>query len=426
MRVSADKLTYRFRLRPEARFHDGSPVTARRRRLLAQRPEGEGPPDLSRRPHANASTRRPRATTSLVVRFAPEPQPRPASDRSSACRSSPRPIGRDARLRGLDARAAARLGPYKVGRFEQGRFIEFERVAGLLGQGPAGECRASNNFDRMRFEYYRDRQVAFEAFKAGAINFREEYTSRIWATGYDFPAVRDGRVKKETLPTARRPARRAGTSTRAASNSRIRASARRIGLAFDFEWTNKNIMFGLYKRTDLVLRELGHEGDRQAAARRSWRCSSRSAARCPTRCSASLTCRRSRTARARTAALLQPADELLRAAGCKRDGSTLKLPGRQAVRRSSSSTRRPRCSRTPSRSCRISGGSASRPRSRIVDAAQYNAAHGRVRFRRGRAWRSAARCTPGDDLQRASSARSSRQAPARATSPASPTRSSTR
>ena len=105
-----------------------------------------------------------------------------------------------------------------------------------------------NNFEHIRFEYYRDRQVAFEAFKAGKINFQEEYTSRIWATGYDFPAIREGRVKKEALPNdlpagpqgwyfnLRRPMFK---------DPRIREA---IGLAFDFEWTNKNIMYSLYKR----------------------------------------------------------------------------------------------------------------------------------------------------------------------------------
>ena len=102
----------------------------------------------------------------------------------------------------------------------------------------------TNNFDRMRFEYFRDRQVAFEAFKAGKINFHEEYTSRIWATDYDFPAVRDGRVKKEDTPErcAGRP-RRAGISICAAPKFKDPRIREAIGLAFDFEWTNKNIMY---------------------------------------------------------------------------------------------------------------------------------------------------------------------------------------
>src|SRR5262249_3841729 len=90
-------------------------------------------------------------------------------------------------------------GPYKVKRFDVGTFIEFERVASWWGH----RLRTGvglNNFELLRFDYFRDRDVAFEAFKAGTFLFREEFTSRYWATGYDFPAMRDGRVKKEVLP----------------------------------------------------------------------------------------------------------------------------------------------------------------------------------------------------------------------------------
>ena len=60
--------------------------------------------------------------------------------------------------------------------------------------------RGSYNFDTVRYEFYRDRDVAFEGFTGKNYLFREEFTARIWATRYDFPAVKDGRVKLETLP----------------------------------------------------------------------------------------------------------------------------------------------------------------------------------------------------------------------------------
>ena len=101
----------------------------------------------------------------------------------------------------------------------------------------------------IKFEYFGDRNVAFEAFKAGAFTVHEEFTSSIWATGYDFPAFRDGRVKREELPddnisgiqgwffNLRRPA---------FHDPRVREA---IGYAFDFEWTNHNLMYDAYKRT---------------------------------------------------------------------------------------------------------------------------------------------------------------------------------
>ena len=104
--------------------------------------------------------------------------------------------GRDFTAATLDAPLGS--GPYKVKTFEQGRFIEYARDPNYWGAKLPVNL-GQNNFDRLRFEYYRERQVAFEAFKAGAINYHEEYTSRFWATSYDFPAVNDGRVKKEIL-----------------------------------------------------------------------------------------------------------------------------------------------------------------------------------------------------------------------------------
>ena len=153
--------------------------------------------------------------------------------------------GRDFTAATLDAPLGS--GAYKVKTFEQGRFIEYERRPDYWGAKLPVNL-GQNNFDRLRFEYYRERQVAFEAFKAGAINYHEEYTSRFWATAYDFPAAKDGRVKKETLHNGE-PSRTQGwylnTRRDQFKDPRVREA---IGLAFDFEWTNKNIMYSAYKR----------------------------------------------------------------------------------------------------------------------------------------------------------------------------------
>jgi len=142
-------------------------------------------------------------------------------------------------------------GPYKVGRFEPGRFIEFDRVTDWWGADlPA--MRGQNNFDTLRFEFYRDRDVAFEGFTAKNYLFREEFTSRVWATRYDFPAIQDGRVKREILPDDT-PSGAQGwfINTRRAQfkDPRVREA---LILAFDFEWTNKTIMYGAYQRTHSV------------------------------------------------------------------------------------------------------------------------------------------------------------------------------
>jgi microcin C transport system substrate-binding protein len=142
-------------------------------------------------------------------------------------------------------------GPYKVGRFEAGHFIEFARIEDWWGaELPA--ARGQNNFDTVRFEYYRDRDVGFEGFTAKNFLFREEFTSRTWATRYNFPAFKDGRVKRAELADDT-PSGAQGwfINTRRAKFKDRRLREALID-AFDFEWTNKNIMYGSYDRTQSV------------------------------------------------------------------------------------------------------------------------------------------------------------------------------
>ena len=118
-------------------------------------------------------------------------------------------------------------GAYKVGRFEAGHFIEFERVKDWWG-ADLPVSRGQNNFDIVRYEYYRDRDVGFEGFTAKNYLFREEFTSRTWATRYDFPAFKDGRVKRD-VHARRHAVRRAGLVHQHAprASSRTAACARR-------------------------------------------------------------------------------------------------------------------------------------------------------------------------------------------------------
>lgn len=140
-------------------------------------------------------------------------------------------------------------GPYRIASFEMGRDIVFQRNPDWWARDmPTGI--GTNNFDRVRMDYYRDQTVEMEAFKAGQIDIRSENTSARWATGYDFPAVRNGLVIKHDfrhhLPTGlqgwamntRRPM---------FADPRVRKA---IGLVYDFEWANKNLFYGTYTRSD--------------------------------------------------------------------------------------------------------------------------------------------------------------------------------
>ena len=139
-------------------------------------------------------------------------------------------------------------GPYKVGLVRAGQTIEYERVADYWGRDlPVN--RGIYNFDRLRVEFYGDRQAAFEAFKKGEILFREEATSRIWATSYDFPAIKAGKVVKREFPSEKRPAMQATAVNQRRERFRDVRVRRAIALCFDFEWTNKSLFYGLYDRS---------------------------------------------------------------------------------------------------------------------------------------------------------------------------------
>jgi len=140
-------------------------------------------------------------------------------------------------------------GRYKAGRYAAGQFIEYDRVAGYWGADlPVN--RGLNHFDRIRVEFYRDRQAAFEAFKKGNVLYRQEFTSRTWATGYDFPAIAEGKVVKREFPRELRPSLQAWAINQRKlrfADVRVRAA---IGMCFDFEWTKRNLFYDAYERSD--------------------------------------------------------------------------------------------------------------------------------------------------------------------------------
>jgi microcin C transport system substrate-binding protein len=140
-------------------------------------------------------------------------------------------------------------GPYRIGDFKQGAFVTYRRREDYWAKDlPVNKGR--HNFDELRYEYYRDRTAQLESLKAGAYDLREEFTSRDWATAYDIPAVKQGRLIRLTLPDES-PSGAQGffLNTRRPKLADVRVR-RALDLAFDFEWTNRNIFYGLYARTE--------------------------------------------------------------------------------------------------------------------------------------------------------------------------------
>ncbi len=139
-------------------------------------------------------------------------------------------------------------GPYEVGNFRPGEYVSYKRRDGYWAKNlPVNKGRY--NFDELRFEYFRERIAGFEALKAGILDLREEYTSREWATAYNFPALKDGRVKQLVLPDET-PSGAQGffMNLRREKFHDIRVR-KAFALVFDFEWSNTNLFFGQYKRT---------------------------------------------------------------------------------------------------------------------------------------------------------------------------------
>ena len=323
--ISSDKLTYRFRMRPEAKFHDGSRVTAKDVAFSLNTLKTKGHPSyrliLGELVSATAegddiavvqlSPKRSR-DLHLIVASLPVFSEKYWSTRDFTASTLEPPLG---------------SGAYKVGRFEQGRFIEFERVADYWAKDLPVNV-GTNNFDRVRWEYFRDRQVAFEGFKSGIITFQEEFTSRIWATGYDFPALKEGKVKKESLPRTEPVASQGwiyNLRREKFADPRIREA---LGLAFDFEWTRKTIMFGFYERLTSYFensdsKAVGKPSPEELALLEPWR------GKVPDEVFGEPWLPPVSDGSGSDRALLRKADEMLRAAGCKRDGNVLKLPNGQ-------------------------------------------------------------------------------------------------
>ena len=246
VRRSADGLTYEFLIRPQAKFHDGSPLTAHDVAFSLNILKEKGHPIISQslRDFTGAKVNDDR---SITVSFAPKrardvPLLVAGLPILSRTYYASKPFDQST----LDVPLGS--GAYKVGRFEPGRFIEYARVNDWWGTD-LPVARGQNNFDIVRFEFYRDRDVAFEGFTAQSYLFREEFTSRIWATRYDFPAIKDSRVKRDTIPDDT-PSGAQGwfINTRRPKFSDPRLREALID-AFDFEWTNKTIMYGSYERT---------------------------------------------------------------------------------------------------------------------------------------------------------------------------------
>jgi microcin C transport system substrate-binding protein len=241
-----------FKLRPEARFHDGMPITPEDVIFSL---------DVQKANNAQASGYykdivSAEKTGDHEVRFVFGVKGnRELPNISGQLAIMPKHwwTGKDANGKQRDP-AAPTLefvlgsGPYEISVIQPGSFYRLRRVADYWGKNLAVNA-GKHNFDEVEVQFYLDRTVMLEAFKGGKFDIIQESSSKQWATSYDFPAVKDGRVKREELP-------RLGVSgmqswalnTRRAKFQDVRVR-KALNLAFDFEWSNTNLFYGVYTRS---------------------------------------------------------------------------------------------------------------------------------------------------------------------------------
>lgn len=243
--VPPDRSSITFKLNPRARFHDGAPITADDVEFTFETLRDFGRPNMRRIYKLVSKVEKPDDRT---IRFILGE----GRDRETVMILALMPVLSKTYWTGktFDETTLTPFlsnGAYKIISVDPGRQIIYERVkdywaADLLAN------KGHHNFDRIVFDYYRDDSVAFESFKSGEFNLRREWDAGLWKSGYTFPGITDGKAVKEALPHGR-PDRVRGfiynTRREPFSDIRVRKA---LGLLFDFEWVNKNLYHGLYRR----------------------------------------------------------------------------------------------------------------------------------------------------------------------------------
>jgi microcin C transport system substrate-binding protein len=257
--VPEDRSWARFDLRPEAKWHDGKPITADDVIFSYETLRDKGDP-FYRSYYAGVAKVEKTGANAVTFTF------KEAGNRELPLIVGQMPVipkhywqSRDFAATTLEPPLGS--GPYKIASSETGRSIVYARVKDYWGRDlPVNKGRY--NVDTVRYDYYRDTTVALEAFKSGAFDMISEYEAKKWATAYDFPAVQDGRVIRAEIPT-HTPSGMQGyvynTRREVFQDPKVREA---LAYAFDFEWTNAALFHGAYARINSYFdnSELGATG----------------------------------------------------------------------------------------------------------------------------------------------------------------------
>jgi microcin C transport system substrate-binding protein len=244
--VAADKLSVTFKLRPEAKFADGTAVTSADVAFSYTTLKEKGHPSYRIQMRDVVTVETPDAQTVRYTFQGTQTRDLPIIVAGLPVLSKAYYTTRNFEETSLEAPLGS--GPYKIGDYKQGSYVTYVRREDYWAKDlPVNKGRY--NFGEVRFEYFRDRTAGLEAFKAGTFDLREEFTAKDWSTAYDIPQVKDGRIQLLTVPDER-PSGAQGFFLNLRkpkyADPRVRQA---FDLAFDYEWSNKNLFYGLYKRT---------------------------------------------------------------------------------------------------------------------------------------------------------------------------------
>ena len=243
--LAPDRRSVRFLLRPEARWHDGTPITARDVAFSFEILTTEGHPAFA---NQLAGVDRVETAGEHDVTFhLADPDNRKLPLIVGGLSIVSGDYYREHAFGETTMEPPLGSGPYRVAKVDPGRSVTYGRVADYWGtQLPNNAGRF--NFDTIVYDYYRDRTVLVEALKAGEYDLHEEFTSKVWATQYDIAAVEEGWLIKDVLKDNTPSGVQAfffNTRLPQFQDRRVREA---FAYAFDFEWLNKNQFYGIYDR----------------------------------------------------------------------------------------------------------------------------------------------------------------------------------
>lgn len=246
--AAEDGKSYVFNLNPSARFHDGTPLTAEDVAFSYQLLRAQGHPAIQLLLHSlfDAKAENDYRLRLTLTGENPKQNRRAILDMVQLPVFSQRYYQNNTFEKNT-LEAPLSSGAYKVGARTAGQFITYQRVEDYWAKDHPTQ-RGLNNFDQIRIEFFRDAQPAFEAFKKGDLHWRSENISKTWATEYNFEAIRTGKVIKAPEPAFQMPTLQGWALNQRRErfkDSRVREA---IALCFDFEWSNKNLFYGLYER----------------------------------------------------------------------------------------------------------------------------------------------------------------------------------